>query len=93
MDVRGKKCAIIGTGASGVGIVQQWGAEAKELTVFQRTPNLALPMGRRPLTLNEQVQGKPAYSKLFDDRNQTFGGILFDCKSHDLEIYTFQSDT
>ena len=42
--VRGKRVAVIGTGESGVQIIQEWAKEAAELFVFQRTPNLALPM-------------------------------------------------
>ena len=36
VDVRGKRCAVIGTGASGVQIPQEWGPIAGELKVFQR---------------------------------------------------------
>ena len=44
IDVRGKRAAVIGTGATGVQIIQEWGKEAGELFVFQRTPNISLPM-------------------------------------------------
>ena len=46
VDVDGKRTAVVGTGASGVQIIQEWGPKVKNLTVFQRTPNLALPMGK-----------------------------------------------
>lgn len=48
-DVRGKRVAVIGTGASGVQIIQEWAKEAAETIVFQRTPNLCCPMGQERL--------------------------------------------
>lgn len=42
IDVRGKRCAVIGTGASGVQVTQAWGPKTGSLKVFQRTPNLAI---------------------------------------------------
>lgn len=49
VNVKGKRCAVIGTGASGVQISQEWGPEVGSLKVFQRTPNLAVPMGKKTL--------------------------------------------
>jgi cyclohexanone monooxygenase len=43
VDFRGKRVAIIGTGATGVQIIPKLAHVAKELTVFQRTPNYVLP--------------------------------------------------
>ncbi|XWX01476.1 hypothetical protein V2A60_009504 [Cordyceps javanica] len=78
IDVSGKKCAIIGTGASGVQITQAWGPKAKSLDVFQRTPNLALPMRKRALTISEQECNKRLYKDLFRLREKTFAGFLYD---------------
>ncbi|OQV02330.1 hypothetical protein CLAIMM_07546 isoform 2 [Cladophialophora immunda] len=44
VNMEGKRVAIIGTGASGVQLIQEAAKDAKHLTVFQRTPNTALPM-------------------------------------------------
>ncbi|PHH67373.1 hypothetical protein CDD81_141 [Ophiocordyceps australis] len=78
VDVSSKKCAVIGTGASGVQITQAWGPKAQELKVLQRTPNLALPVRRRDLTVEEQEAGKKWYPHLFEYRERTFGGFIFD---------------
>ncbi|KIW79904.1 hypothetical protein Z517_06519 [Fonsecaea pedrosoi CBS 271.37] len=78
ISVQGKKCAIIGTGASGVQITQAWGPKAGELKVFQRTPNLTVPMRLRALTAEEQWAGKKWYPELFDLRERCFGGFLYD---------------
>ena len=77
IDVAGKKCAIIGTGASGVQITQNWGPRCGSLKVFQRTPNLTVPMRRRPLTAQEQDEAKKWYPELFDLRERCFGGFLY----------------
>ena len=78
IDVRGQRCAVIGTGASGVQIAQEWGPIAGDLKVYQRTPNLAIPMGKRDLTAEEQNKAKPLYPELFAYRERCFGGFCFD---------------
>jgi cation diffusion facilitator CzcD-associated flavoprotein CzcO len=78
VEVKGKRCAVIGTGASGVQIVQAWGPEAGEVKVFQRTPNLAVPMRKRPLTVEEQEKAKKFYPELFKFREKNFAGFHYD---------------
>ncbi|KAK5711156.1 hypothetical protein LTR15_012644 [Elasticomyces elasticus] len=78
IDVSGKRCGIIGTGASGVQITQAWGPKAGHLKVFQRTPNLTVPMRLRKLTAEEQEEAKKWYPELFDLRERCFGGFLYD---------------
>ncbi|KAL0562563.1 hypothetical protein V5O48_019523, partial [Marasmius crinis-equi] len=46
VDFEGKRVGIIGTGATGVQVTQEIGSLAAHLTVFQRTPNFALPMNQ-----------------------------------------------
>ena len=74
----GKRVAVIGTGASGVQIIQEMGATASELTVYQRTPNLALPMGRRSLSKEEQDNLKPFYPEILAYRERCFAGFHYD---------------
>lgn len=78
VDARGKKVAVVGTGASGVQIIQEWGPEVEHLTVFQRTPNLALPMGKRDMTKEEQEALLPAYPELLRMREHNFAGFTYD---------------
>ena len=59
VDIRGKKVAVIGTGATGIQCSQEIGKTAESMTVFQRTPNLCLPMGQKKLTKEEQDKEKP----------------------------------
>ena len=78
VDARGKRVAVIGTGASGVQIIQEWGSQVEHMTVFQRTPNLALPMGKRDLTKQEQEILYPAYDELLRMREKNFAGFTYD---------------
>ena len=61
VDVKGKKVAVVGTGATGIQLSQEIGQQAASTTVFQRTPNLCLPMRQRKLTKEEQDDAKKGY--------------------------------
>lgn len=78
VDAKGKKVAVIGTGASGVQISQEWGPIVEHMHLFQRTPNLALPMGKRDLTKEEQDRMKPYYKELYILRERCFAGFHYD---------------
>ena len=45
IDLKGKRLGVIGTGATGIQVVQTIAPEVASLTVFQRSPNYAVPMG------------------------------------------------
>ena len=49
-DLRGRRVAVIGTGASAVQFVPEIAPEVEHLTVFQRTPHWVLPKLDRPVT-------------------------------------------
>ena len=49
----GKRVGVIGTGSSGIQSVPEIAKEADHVTVFQRTPQYALPARNRPLTSEE----------------------------------------
>lgn len=83
IDYNGKRVAIIGTGASGVQMIQEMGPVAEQLDVYQRTPNLALPMGRRDLTKEEQDRLKPYYPEILAYRERCFAGFHYDLCERD----------
>lgn len=56
LDIRGKKVAVIGTGASSMQIVPTIADEVAELTVFQRSPQWARPIPRYHDALSEEAQ-------------------------------------
>jgi cation diffusion facilitator CzcD-associated flavoprotein CzcO len=77
LDLTGKRVGVIGTGASGVQVVQEAAAVAAELTVFQRTPILALAMQQCALDKAAQVEAKRDYPARFARRSESFGGFDF----------------
>lgn len=79
LDMAGKRVGVIGTGASGVQVIQEAAKVASQLTVFQRTPMIALPMQQQ--VLDEALQGdwKQQYPEIFRQRDASGGG-LYDIK-------------
>ena len=49
VDLKGKRVAVIGTGSSCIQSIPLIAEQAAQLTVFQRTPNFALPAGNGPV--------------------------------------------
>ena len=78
IDFTGKRVAVIGTGASGVQVTQEASKVAEQVTVFQRTPILALPMQQKKLDKAIQDEMKKEYPALFELRKNTFAGFTFD---------------
>jgi cation diffusion facilitator CzcD-associated flavoprotein CzcO len=75
IDMSGLRVGIIGTGASGVQVTQEAAKVAAEVTVFQRTPILALAMQQKQLDRAEQDDAKARYPDVFDQRTRTTGGF------------------
>ncbi len=49
VDFTGKRVAVIGTGSSAIQSIPLIAQQAAQLTVFQRTPNFAIPAGNGPV--------------------------------------------
>ncbi len=58
VDFSGKRVGVIGTGSSAIQAIPIIAEQADHLTVFQRTPQFAIPAGNRPLSPDEQRQIK-----------------------------------
>jgi cyclohexanone monooxygenase len=78
VDFTGKRVAVIGTGSSAVQSIPIIAAQAKQLTVFQRTPNYAVPAHNAPLDLEYVRAIKADYPALRARAKQTMTGIDFD---------------
>jgi len=78
IDFTGKRVAIIGTGSSAVQSIPIIAAQARHLTVFQRTPNYAVPAHNRPLDADYAARVKAEYPVLRARAKQTLTGIDFD---------------
>lgn len=78
IDLNDKRVGVIGTGASGVQVIQEIAKRASHLTVFQRTPNMALPMRQQKLDQEANQELKQAHPERFASRGTTFAGFDFD---------------
>jgi cation diffusion facilitator CzcD-associated flavoprotein CzcO len=78
LDLAGKRVGVIGTGASGVQVAQEAAGVAAHLTVFQRTPNMALPMRQTKLDADTIRRMKEKYPEIYDRRTKTFSGSNID---------------
>ena len=75
LDLTSRSVGVIGTGASGVQVIQEAGKVAKDLTVFQRTPMIALAMQQRQLKEEEEWAKKSRLKEIFRIRNASGGGF------------------
>ncbi|CAE7015945.1 hypothetical protein P3342_004198 [Pyrenophora teres f. teres] len=73
--LHGKRVAIVGTGSTGVQLAQDLSKVAGQLTVFQRTPNMAMPMRQVNFTAPNQAIPKPKYPDFFAGRHDSFAGF------------------
>jgi cation diffusion facilitator CzcD-associated flavoprotein CzcO len=78
VELAGKRVAVIGTGSSGVQVAQEAALNASQVIVFQRTPNLALPMQQKKLSEEDNRQMRPELPAAFERRGQCFAGFDFD---------------
>lgn len=76
ISLEGKKVGVIGTGATGIQVIQTIADEVSELKVFQRRPNWASPLNNREISLEEMDEIRSRYDKIFDDCNKTIGGFI-----------------
>ena len=67
---------MIGTGASGVQVIQESATRAKHLTVYQRTPNLCCPMKQKQLT--RELDRVATFQDAFKTTSTTFSGFHYD---------------
>lgn len=75
-DFKGLKVGVIGTGATGVQVIQEIAKTADELTVFQLAPNWCAPLHNGPIDAEESAQLKENAHEIIDQCNATFGGFI-----------------
>lgn len=76
--LEGRRVAVIGTGASGVQMVQEAAPVAARLTVFQRTPNWCTPLRNAPIDDAEHAALRGRATEIFERCRTTFGGFVHD---------------
>lgn len=75
INFEGKRVAVIGTGSTGVQMIQELSKVAKELVVYQRSPNWCTPLGNAPISAEEMTQIKTNYDKSVPFIDSTLGAF------------------
>lgn len=76
IDLEGKRVAVIGTGATGVQIVQTAAKLASQLTVFQRSAAWATPLNNAKISQEEMDAIKADYPNIFARCKEAAFGFL-----------------
>ena len=71
VSFEGKRVGIIGTGATAIQAIPEIAKSVGHLTVFQRTPNWAIPLHNAKITKEEMKQIRNGYPDLFERCLQT----------------------
>ncbi|KAE9390889.1 FAD dependent oxidoreductase [Gymnopus androsaceus JB14] len=74
VDVEGKRVGVIGTGSTGVQVVTDVGPRVKHLTVFQRSPAIALPMNQIKIDQEKHEKMRELSPLMYRRRKQTPSG-------------------
>ena len=69
---------VIGTGSTGIQFISEVGGRADHLTVFQRTPNYAVPARNRPLEDEEYEDIRANYDDIWERARDSRLGMPFD---------------
>lgn len=75
IDLRGKRVAVVGTGATAIQLIPEVAKEAARLTVFQRRPNWAAPLNNAPISAPEMAAIRTRYDEIFATCARTPGGF------------------
>lgn len=73
---------VIGTGSTGIQFISEIGGHAEHLTVFQRTPNYAVPARNRPLDDEEYADIRANYDDIWARARDSRLGMPFDWEQH-----------
>ncbi|MEM7091748.1 MAG: NAD(P)/FAD-dependent oxidoreductase [Actinomycetota bacterium] len=87
VSFEGKRVGVIGTGSSGVQSIPEIAKEAAHVTVFQRTPQYALPARNRPLDDDERERYRRDWATLRDSMYRR-GGWPFPLQTERADDFT-----
>jgi len=76
IGMKGKRVGIIGTGATGVQLIQEAAKVAGHLTVFQLAPEFCAPLRNAPITADEMAHIKATYPEIFERCNKNSSGFM-----------------
>ena len=66
VSFEGKRVAVIGTGSTGVQIIQEAAKTAAQLTVYQRTPNWCAPLHNSKISADEMESIRARYPEIME---------------------------
>jgi acetone monooxygenase len=75
VELAGKRVGVIGTGATGMQVIQTIASEVSHLTVFQRTAQYAIPMRNPRFTDVDRAAYRAQYPELKKQVQSTFAGF------------------
>ena len=78
VDFSDKRVGIIGTGATGIQVIQTIAKDVGHLTVFQRTPNYTIPMNNWKFDDELRNEYRKKYPEFKKRVHETFAGFHFD---------------
>ena len=78
VDFEGRRVAIIGTGATGVQVIQEVAKTCARLTVFQRTPNWCAPLNNSRIDDETQARLKRELPDILKHCLETYAGFIHD---------------
>lgn len=65
VDLKGKRVAVIGTGATGIQVIGEIADKVGDLTVFQRRPNWSAPLNNSAISEAEMADIRARYDEIF----------------------------
>ncbi len=78
VDLKGKRVAVIGVGATGIQVIQTIAKEVGSLTVFARTPQYVIPMRNPKYTAEDWARFGARFHELRNRVRNTFSGFDYD---------------
>jgi cyclohexanone monooxygenase len=78
VDFAGERVAVIGTGSTGIQLIPTVAAQAEHLTVFQRTPNYAIPAWDGPLDPELERGILAEYASFRQRAKETSTGLVYE---------------
>ncbi|MCC6435221.1 MAG: NAD(P)/FAD-dependent oxidoreductase [Acidimicrobiales bacterium] len=75
VDLKGKRVAVIGTGATAIQCIAAIAGEVGSLTVFQRRPNWSAPLNNSEISDEEMADIRARYDEIFETCARTPGGF------------------
>ena len=81
VDLKGKRVAVVGVGATGIQVIQTIGKDVGQMTVFARTPQYIIPMRNPKYTRADWDGFGKRFHQLKERVSNTFSGFTYDFDS------------